>query len=122
VSSAKKVRRPARRTKAAPARPQPAAAAAPAAPASPALPAELQIRGATALAATLRAAVAAGAEDVDASQVALVDTAGLQLLIAAGRLASAHGRALRWQRPSAALLEAASRLGVARQLGLGEAD
>ena len=121
MSSAKKVRRPARRSRAAAPRPQPAAAP-PAAPAGPALPAELQIRGATALAATLRAAVAAGAEDVDASQVALVDTAGLQLLLAAGRLASAHGRALRCQRPSAVLHEAAGRLGVARQLGLGEAD
>ncbi|MBS0372969.1 MAG: STAS domain-containing protein [Proteobacteria bacterium] len=120
MSSAKKVRRPARRAKAAPSRSRPAAAPS-AAPAGPALPADLQIRGATALAATLRAAVAAGAEDVDASQVALVDTAGLQLLIAAGRLASAHGRALRWQRPSTALVDAANRLGVARQLGLGEA-
>ncbi|MBS0395986.1 MAG: hypothetical protein JSR54_15295, partial [Proteobacteria bacterium] len=50
-----------------------------------------------------------------------IDTAGIQVLLAAGRTAAAHGRALRWSSPSAPLVEAAGRLGVAGLLGLAQA-
>ncbi len=101
-----------------------AAVAAPVAdpmPSLPSLPPQLDIRDAEATAGLLHAAVVGGAERIDASRVASVDTAGLQLLLAAGRLAAAHGRALRWEGASSTLIEAASKLGVAGILGLARA-
>ena len=85
---------------------------------APALPAELDIRHARQIAEFLNAAIAAGTHEIDASAVATADTAGLQLLLAAGRMAAAHGRALRWQRASGALARAAVAIGVAGPLGL----
>jgi ABC-type transporter Mla MlaB component len=128
VSQATTSKRPVRRAKrpAAPGRqaaaggaPAPVVAvAAPAAEVRPSLPPQLDIRDAHATAGLLQAAVAAGAECIDASRVASVDTAGLQLLLAAGRLAAAHGHALRWEGASSTLIEAATKLGVAGVLGL----
>jgi len=115
-------KRPTRRAKPAVrsgARAKPAPVAAPAAPVdtTPALPADLSIRAVRETAALIGAALAAGSERIDASRVAMVDSAGVQLLIAAGRTAAAHGRALRWAEASSSLIEAASRLGVAGLLG-----
>lgn len=112
--------RPAPRAKA-PIAPAPSAIAAPApAPASsgPALPAALDIREIKDIFESLRSAVNCGVDSIDASRVTTVDTAGLQLLLAAGRTAAAHGRALRWDRPSSTLIDAATKLGVAGVLGL----
>ncbi len=99
-----------------------AAVTAPAAPAGPALPAALEIREIRETFEFLRSAVNCGVDSIDASRVATVDTAGLQLLIAAGRTAAAHGRALRWVGASSALVDAACRLGVAGVLGLVRAS
>jgi ABC-type transporter Mla MlaB component len=85
---------------------------------APALPASLDIREISASFEWLRSAVNCGVDCIDASRVASIDTAGLQLLLAAGRTAAAHGRALRWDRPSSTLIDAATRLGVAGVLGL----
>lgn len=94
-------------------------APAPAAPsAGPALPATLDVREIGAAFEFLRSAVNCGVDSIDASRVTTIDTAGVQLLLAAGRTAAAHGRALRWAGPSSALIEAATRLGVAGVLGL----
>ena len=93
--------------------PAPAAASA-----GPALPASLDIRGIAATFEFLRSAVNCGVDSIDASRVTSVDTAGLQLLIAAGRTAATHGRALRWEGASSTLIEAATTLGIAGVLGL----
>ena len=132
--NAQNTKHPVRRTKrAAASRPAPRAKTAPGtaksaatgvvpppAPASggPALPAALEIRESAQTFEALRSAVNCGVDRIDASRVASVDTAGLQLLLAAGRTAAAHGRALRWDRPSSALIDAATKLGVAGVLGL----
>ena len=126
MSQATNSKRPARRGKrsvasARPAAARASAATAPAAGALPALPAQLDIRDAGTTVGLLKAAIAGGAECIDASRVASVDTAGLQLLLAAGRMAAAHGRALRWEGASSALIEAACKLGVAGVLGLARA-
>jgi len=84
----------------------------------PALPAALDIRGIGETFEFLRSAVNCGIDSIDASRVVSVDTAGLQLLLAAGRTAAAHGRALRWAGASSSLVEAATRLGVAGILGI----
>lgn len=134
MSNATHAKRPARRTKraataarpAATARPKgaaattvaPVAAASTAAPvAGPALPAALDIREIAETFEFLRSAVNCGIDSIDASRVRSVDTAGLQLLLAAGRTAAAHGRALRWVGASSSLVEAATKLGVAGVLG-----
>jgi len=95
-----------------------AAAVAPPVSSGPALPAALDIREIKDTFEALRSAVNCGVDSIDASRVTTVDTAGLQLLIAAGRTAAAHGRALRWDRPSSTLIDAATKLGVAGVLGL----
>jgi ABC-type transporter Mla MlaB component len=130
VRRAKRAASPARPA-AAPARPKAApvaaatavvAAAAPPAPsAGPALPAALDIREISETFEFLRSAVNCGVDSIDASRVATVDTAGVQLLLAAGRTAAAHGRALRWAGPSSSLIEAATKLGVAGLLGFARA-
>jgi ABC-type transporter Mla MlaB component len=88
----------------------------------PALPPALDIRDIRETFEFLRSAVNCGVERIDASGVVRVDTAGLQLLLAAGRTAAAHGRALRWAGASSTLVEAATRLGVAGFLGLAKPD
>jgi anti-anti-sigma regulatory factor len=109
-----------------PAVPPPAAAAvvAEAAPAAaPAarvtLPASLLIRDAAALRGELSAALAAGICDIEASAVTSVDTAGLQLLVAALRSAAVRGMQARLSAPSEALCAGARQLGVDVALGLG---
>lgn len=84
----------------------------------PALPPALDIREIRTCFELLRSAVNCGVDRIDASRVAAVDTAGLQLLLAAGRTAAAHGRTLRWAGASSALVEAATKLGIAGVLGL----
>jgi anti-anti-sigma regulatory factor len=103
-------------------RPTPAAAAggvlAPRAAPLVALPASLVIRDVAGVAQQLGAALTGGALVVDASAVTAVDTAGLQLLLAAQRSARARGISARWLGASPTLTRAASALGVARALGL----
>ena len=55
--------------------------------------------------------------EIDLSQVAEIDTAGLQLLMLARREALARGRALRFVRPSAAVDEALALLALAPFFG-----
>ena len=99
-----------------------ATGAASAGSACPALPPALDIRDIRETFEFLRSAVNCGVDRIDASAVVRVDTAGLQLLLAAGRTAAAHGRALRWAGASSTLVEAATRLGVAGLLGLAKPD
>lgn len=54
---------------------------------------------------------------IDASEVTAVDTAGLQLLLAARISAQRAGRELHFMTPSAVLDEAARTLGLGRALG-----
>ena len=78
------------------------------APQAPAvLPACLTIREVTAVGKELGRALRAGATAIDASAVALIDTSGLQLLLAAAR-----GGRVRYTSPSAALRAAAARTGL----------
>lgn len=82
-------------------------------PRGPALPVCLTIREVTAARRQLQRALAAGATAIDASAIALIDTAGLQLLLAAGT-----GGRLRYVAPSRALCVAARQLGLGVALGL----
>ena len=77
----------------------------------------VDIRNGLAVSVLLKQAVAAG-DAVDVSGVTHVDTAGLQLLIAATRSAKKVGKTLRWQGAPTVLVEAATKLGVAATLGL----
>ena len=103
----------------APAFAAPVAAAAP--PAAPALPSTLTLRQVDDTALMLLPAIAGGADVIDASAVLQCDTAGVQLLIAAARSAAARGGTLVLERPSPALVDGATRLGVAGTLGLDQA-
>lgn len=116
--------RGARAAKAAPAEapvavpaPGPAVAAAPAALV---LPASMTIREVDDLRAPLMRAVLGGALEIDATGLATIDTAGLQLLLAAFRSAAARGITPHWAQPSGVLASAAMRLGLAAQLGMRE--
>ncbi len=82
-------------------------------PASAVLPACLTIREVSAVHKELCRALRAGATSIDAGAVALIDTAGLQLLLAA----AVGGRVLCTD-PSAALRAAAARLGLDAALRL----
>ena len=82
-------------------------------PRSHALPACLTLREVTAQQKRLEGALAAGSAAIDASAVALIDTAGLQLLLAAFA-----GGGVRYEAPSATLCEAAARLGLGAALGI----
>jgi ABC-type transporter Mla MlaB component len=84
-----------------------------------ALPASLVIRDVAEVAGRLRAALAGGALVVDASAVAAVDTAGLQLLLAAERSARERGIVARWLGASDTLRRAAAALGIQHALALG---
>jgi len=83
-----------------------------------ALPASMLIRDVAAVADVLRASLAAGVLAVDASAVAAIDTAGIQLLLAAERSARERGIPARWLGASETLKAAASALGVADALSL----
>jgi ABC-type transporter Mla MlaB component len=101
---------------------RPRRARAPGAPAEAALdaplPGALTIRELGPLAARLRAAIDAGLTQIDASAVVTVDTAGVQLLVAATLGAARLGKELRWRAASPTLLQAATQLGLAASLGL----
>jgi anti-anti-sigma regulatory factor len=120
VKSARKSKGPARR-KAARAAAVAAAVTAPAPAGVPvvALPSSLAIRDVAAVAAALRASLAAGVLVVDASAVSTVDTAGLQVLLAAERSARERGIPARWLGPSEPLRRAAAALGVEHALSFG---
>lgn len=60
--------------------------------------------------------VAGGLAELDLSEVAECDTAGVQLLLALRRAAAAGGRSLHLVQPSPAVAEAARRLGAAELL------
>jgi ABC-type transporter Mla MlaB component len=89
--------------------------------ATPALPSTLTLRQVSDTALMLLPAIAGGADVIDASAVLQCDTAGVQLLIAAARSAAARGGTLVLERPSLALVDGATRLGVAGTLGLDQA-
>ena len=90
----------------------------------PPLPAELTIYAASELRAQWLAALDAAPPEadveLDASPVAEVDAAGLQLLVALARQLAASDRALRLERPSARLAEACAALGLATVLGVAQ--
>ncbi|GEM_PF-2603788 len=86
------------------------------------LPAALVIRDVAAVAEALLASLAAGALVVNASAVDSVDTAGLQLLVAAERSARERGIAARWLGPSEPLVRAARALGVDHALSFGAGE
>ena len=81
------------------------------------LPASLAVRDVAEVAQRLRAAIAGGALVVDASAVAAVDTAGLQLLLAAERSARERGISTRWLGTSEVLKRAAAALGLGHAVG-----
>lgn len=87
----------------------------------PPLPAELTIYAASGLRAQWLAALDTSPPDadlqVDASAVAEVDGAGVQLLVALARQLAARDRALRLERPSERLSAACAALGLASLLG-----
>lgn len=83
------------------------------------LPALLDIRAVQALAAQLRKHVECGsAFELDGSAVTSVDTAGLQLLIAARRAAEARNLAFGWHAVSEHLRTTGEFLGLGGALGL----
>lgn len=84
-----------------------------------ALPREFDIRTLGSLPAELRERAAAGsALAIDGSAVAAIDTAALQLLIAARRAAAARALAFEWRDPSEALRATSRLLGLCAALGL----
>ena len=89
-------------------------------PALPPLPAELTIYAVSELRTQWLAALDAGPGEgdcvVDASAVAEVDGAGLQLLVALSRQLAAHDAALRLASPTAALRDACATLGLSALL------
>lgn len=60
--------------------------------------------------------------ELKANAVEKADTAGLQLILALKNEAETRGGAISWKKPSAALLEAAQRLGLTTALGLDGLD
>ncbi len=77
------------------------------------LPADLRIQSATALRDRLLAALdGTGPLRLQGGGVARLDTAGLQLLVAAAQEAARRGRELRLAAPSAPLAEGIERLGL----------
>lgn len=84
---------------------------------------DLGIATVTELKDALAAALAKGAPvAVDASAVARVDTAALQLLMAFTRAMQDAGAALEWRAPSEAFARSAGRLGLLAALGCGSVD
>lgn len=56
--------------------------------------------------------------ELKADAVERVDTAGLQLFVALAREVVQTGGGLTWKKPSQALLDTATQLGLSRELGL----
>ncbi len=81
-----------------------------------ALGASLTIVEARALQQSLNALLEHGRAEADARALRTIDTAGLQLLLAAGRAARARGLTFRLSGARTLLLEAAGRLGLTRAL------
>jgi anti-anti-sigma factor len=83
------------------------------------VPAAVDIYCASELRAALLDACAATAAEIeiDLSAVAAMDSAGVQVLMAAKRLAGRHGKALRLTRHGAVSLDAIDRLGLAGFFG-----
>lgn len=82
----------------------------------------LDLSAAESLRARLLAAVGRGEDlEIQAAAVRQIDTANLQLLCAAARDLRARGRNVTITEPSAALLQAARRLGLTAVLGLDAA-
>lgn len=90
----------------------PAPAAVATGPVAVKLPSGLQIRNAGEVANLLRAALGSRDLRLDASDVSTVDTAGVQLLVAAIASARRAGAKHEWLAASPALRDAARRLGV----------
>lgn len=84
------------------------------------LPADLGIERVTELRTQLLPALAAPMLHIDASAIARVHSAALQLLAAFCRDRSAAGHETKWQAPSAVLLDAARRLALMPQLQIEE--
>lgn len=82
------------------------------------LPGNLQIRNADEVANLLRAALASRELRLDAADVSQVDTAGVQLLVAAIASAKRDGAKHQWLAASPTLRDAARRLGVEALLEL----
>ena len=81
-----------------------------------ALGASLTIVETRTLQRSLKALLQRGRAEADAHALKAIDTAGLQLLLAAGRTARARGLTLKLSGARALLLEAATSLGLGRAL------
>ena len=86
-----------------------------------ALPSVLTIRDAGPVRAALIAALEAGQLEIDGSGVTAVDTAGLQLLVAAMKSAATRSITPCWRGASPVLVDSAQRLGLGQALSLGSA-
>lgn len=84
------------------------------------LPVRLTIHEAHALHALLLAHIGPRKLVVDGARVEEVDTAGLQLMLAARRAAAAAGGSFEWRPLPPAVARAARELGLAAELGLGD--
>jgi anti-anti-sigma regulatory factor len=82
------------------------------------LPGSVAIRNARELREHWLTHVSSPALQVDASAVSDVDTAGLQLLLAWKRAVAAGGGKFEWSQVSAPLRDAATAVGLGRELGL----
>lgn len=83
------------------------------------LPARITIHEVRALHQQLLAQIGAWELVLDGSRVEQVDTAGLQLILAARRSAEAAGGRLEWRPLPAAVLHATRALGLDGEFGLG---
>jgi anti-anti-sigma regulatory factor len=82
-------------------------------------PARLDVAAAAELRLALLTHLAVANElALDVSELAYIDTAGVQLLCAATRAAQGNGKGVTWIGVSSALASAARQLGVDRALGL----
>jgi anti-anti-sigma regulatory factor len=84
------------------------------------LPANITIHGVRALHAQLRAGIGGRQLILDGSRVEEVDTAGMQLLLAAHRSAEAAGTRIEWRPLPPAVMRAAQALALSTELGIGE--
>jgi ABC-type transporter Mla MlaB component len=84
------------------------------------LPERLLIQDVRAFAEHVRAAFGSGALRIDSTQLDQIDTAGLQLLLAARRAAAEQGLAFEWMNASAYLSARARAAGLNDALGLPE--
>lgn len=83
------------------------------------LPPSITIHSVPSLRTRLLDCIGAATVVIDGSRVGEIDTAGLQLLLAARRSVESCGGRLRWQSLTPALASAARMLGLERDLGIG---